>query len=80
MNDAGIMIEKCWIENYQYFANIKLHEYVIIPNHFHAIFEIVAVGADSISSRNCPKRADMESAPTITVDKIGGYGRNNSII
>lgn len=41
LNDAGRMIETVWLELPDRFPNIKLHEYVVMPNHFHAIIEIV---------------------------------------
>ena len=68
LNDAGNMIEKLWGETPNHFANIKLHEYIIMPNHIHEIIEITPVGSDSISARNTAdsisKRAEMDSAPT----------------
>ncbi len=41
LNDAGKMIESEWLNLKTRFPNIELHEYVIMPNHFHAILEIV---------------------------------------
>ncbi len=51
LNNAGKMINKIYNELEKIFPNIKLHEYIIMPNHFHCIIEIVVVGADSISAR-----------------------------
>ena len=71
LNIAGRMIEKIWLDIPTHHDNTNLHEYIVMPNHFHAIIEIV--GAESISARvsestfgkmNHGKRADMESAPT----------------
>ncbi len=39
-NDAGKMIENIWLQLYDRFNFIKLHNYIIMPNHFHAIIEI----------------------------------------
>jgi len=41
LNDAGRMVEKEWLELPKRFSNIHLYEYVVMPNHFHAIVEIV---------------------------------------
>ncbi len=41
LNDAGIMVENEWLKLPERFNNIQLHEYVVMPNHFHAILEIV---------------------------------------
>ena len=40
LNGAGEMIEKTWLELYERFDFIKLHSYVVMPNHFHGIIEI----------------------------------------
>lgn len=51
INDAGKMVENEWIDLPHRFTNIQLHEYVIMPNHFHAILEIV-VGATLVVAQN----------------------------
>ena len=38
--DAG-RFENEWLKLSERFENIALHEYVIMPNHFHAILETV---------------------------------------
>jgi len=68
LNIAGEMVNKIWLEIPKIFPNTKLHEYIIMPNHFHTIIEIV--GADSISAHNV-KGAEIDSAPTVLVG-VGG--------
>jgi len=46
LNDAGKMIETEWLKLTARFPNIELHEYVVMPNHFHGISQIV----DTLSS------------------------------
>lgn len=41
LNDAGQMVETQWLALPNRFPNIALHEYVVMPNHFHAVLEIV---------------------------------------
>jgi len=43
LNDPGIMIEHQWQELIYCFDNIKLHEFIVMPNHFHGIIEFVRV-------------------------------------
>ena len=43
LNDAGKMAEHQWQELISRFDNIKLHEFVVMPNHFHGIVELVGV-------------------------------------
>lgn len=69
LNDAGKMIENEWIKLPARFKNIKLHEYVIMPNHFHSIIEIVGASLVGAPGRNeqgiaSPERATTRVAPT----------------
>ena len=59
LNDAGRMVEKWYFELENKFPNVKCHEMVVMPNHFHCIVENVdtVVGADL---RVCPKNATVE--------------------
>ncbi len=41
LNDAGRMVEKWYFELENKYPNIKSREYVIMPNHFHCIIEIM---------------------------------------
>lgn len=44
LNGAGLMVEKIYKELSIYFKNINFEEYVIMPNHFHFIIEIIEGG------------------------------------
>ncbi len=39
------MIENEWLKLPEQLPNIKLHEFIIMPNHFHAILEIAGATA-----------------------------------
>ncbi len=53
LNDAGRMVETEWIKLHERFKSIHLHEYVVMPNHFHGILEIVVpVGATLVVGPN----------------------------
>jgi len=41
LNDAGKMVEKEWVDLKNRFPNIELHEFIVMPNHFHGIIQIV---------------------------------------
>lgn len=41
LNNAGKMVHAEWEKLPLRFPNIRLHEFVVMPNHFHAILEIV---------------------------------------
>jgi REP element-mobilizing transposase RayT len=42
LNDAGQMIQNKWTSLPDQFSNIRLDEYMVMPNHFHAILQIVS--------------------------------------
>lgn len=41
LNDAGRMVEREWLDLPRRFSFIKLQEFVVMPNHFHSIVEIL---------------------------------------
>ena len=49
-NDAGKMADNEWGKIPERFTNVQLHEYIVMPNHFHAIMEIV--GATLVVAQN----------------------------
>ncbi len=58
------MVETEWIKLPERFKNIHLHEYVVMPNHFHAILKIVEpVGAPLVV---VPNRMVIHSTPDNT--------------
>ena len=71
LNDAGKMVEKEWEKLPQRFNAIVLHEFVIMPNHFHAILEIVR--ATLVVAPN--ETATEESAPEETAQLPGATTR-----
>lgn len=63
-NDAGTMVENEWLKLPERFTNIHLHEYIVMPNHFHAILEIV--GATLVVAQNddnAPVRVPLVGTP-----------------
>lgn len=45
LNDAGRMIERWYFETQNKFPDIVCHEMIVMPNHFHCIWENVGPGA-----------------------------------
>ena len=43
LNDAGRMVEKWYRKTQEKFPDIICHEMIIMPNHFHCIWENVGV-------------------------------------
>ncbi len=40
LNDAGMMVENEWLKLADRFPNVRLHDFQVMPNHFHSILEI----------------------------------------
>ena len=53
INDFGRIVEDTWFDLVNHIDHIKLHEFIVMPNHIHGIVEI--------SNDN---RAGLEPAPT----------------
>lgn len=73
LNDVGKMADQCWQHLTCRFANIKLDEYIIMPNHIHGI--IMIVGAPLVGAQNklsIRKWAGIKPAPTLG-DIIGAF-------
>jgi REP element-mobilizing transposase RayT len=45
MNGYGRIVETEWLNLKIKYPNIELYEFVVMPNHFHGILQIAAVGA-----------------------------------
>ncbi len=91
LNDAGKMVQNEWLKLPNRFKNIELHEFIVMPNHFHAILEIVeaTVGATLVVAPN--KKDDslltgrpqghaptIDNAPTVDnapTDEKGSTGK-----
>jgi REP element-mobilizing transposase RayT len=59
LNDIGLMIGYWWNEIPNHFKNIKIDEYIIMPNHIHGILIINnMVGAD-----RCVRPIDNKNGP-----------------
>ncbi|MBI5484397.1 MAG: transposase [Deltaproteobacteria bacterium] len=51
LNGLGLAAEACWQAITNHFPNVQLDEFVIMPNHFHGIMDIIGpVGAKQGSS------------------------------
>ena len=50
LNDSGKMTDNEWCKIPERFRNVQLNEYIIMPNHFHGIVEIV--GATLVVARD----------------------------
>jgi REP element-mobilizing transposase RayT len=47
LNNAGKIVEECWKGISQHFNQVKLDEYIIMPNHIHGIIAICECNENS---------------------------------
>jgi putative transposase len=64
LNEAGKMVEMEWLALAVRFPAIRLHEYIVMPNHFHGILEIV--GSPIVGDPQNEKGQPQGIAPTPT--------------
>jgi len=54
LNDAGRMVEKWYNKTQEKFPDIICHDMIIMPNHFHCIWENVGLhGASAVGAHPC---------------------------
>jgi len=81
LNNAGKMVGNEWIKMSNHYPNVRLHPYVIMPNHFHAILEI-SVGATLVVAQNKitqNKIAQNKIAPNNKIARINEINHDNTI-
>ena len=75
LNDAGEMVKTQWLALPKRFKNIQLYEYVVMPNHFHAILEIIP---DADANAAADVRADPCVCPNNAVRAYPNVCPNNA--
>lgn len=61
LNEAGQMVESEWLKLPERFPNIQLDEFIVMPNHFHGIIQIV--GATLLVAQNDVTNTDDTTIP-----------------
>ena len=85
LNDAGRMVEKWYNKTHEKFPDIICHEMVIMPNHFHCIWENVGLhGASAVGAhpRVRPPKQNMEPSTStdIVIDDYDAHVGNDKRI
>jgi len=78
LNECGEIAKECWEEIPSHFPEVRLHTFVIMPNHIHGIIEITEnVGAKQFSPNKQTDGAKIVSpllSPSKTIGSIArGY-------
>lgn len=83
LNDAGIIVKKCWSDIPGHYPNVCLDDFVVMPNHAHGVINIVEndknkiagtkiVGDHNVRAKNIsplPKNNKFQS-PSKTIGSI----------
>ena len=77
LNDAGKMVDNERMKIPQRFINVQLHEYVVMPNHFHAIMEIVGA---TLVAQNAGTGNTATILPVPDNDNTGSVSPNDNIV
>lgn len=69
LNELGKITKECWLSIPRHFPNVKLHEYIIMPNHVHGIIEITeqTAGANQYSPDNEGEETNQHSPNNETI-------------
>jgi REP element-mobilizing transposase RayT len=52
LNNNGEIVRGCWLSITEHFPNVRLHDFVVMPNHIHGIIEITAHVDESAGVQN----------------------------
>ena len=78
LNDFGRIVQYTWFDLVNHVDNIKLHEFIVMPNHVHGIIEIVKCG--QIIKNNSPKSVGTGYKPALEYLQPGhNYGNGREM-
>jgi len=62
INDWGRIVQNTWFDLVNHIDNIKLHEFIVMPNHLHGIIEIIdnmRAGSDPAPTRKTKSLSEI---------------------
>ena len=68
LNNNGKIVEKCWFDLPQHYENLKLDQFVIMPNHVHGIMMIDIENVPAFRVETGLKPVSTETSTTKTTD------------
>jgi len=71
LNDAGQMIQTQWQTISERFAGVELGEFVVMPNHFHALLFIVQSEENSVGAALVAAQSGAGTRPAPTKTTLG---------
>ncbi|XGB39991.1 MAG: hypothetical protein LVT47_04040 [Cyanobacteria bacterium LVE1205-1] len=80
LNPIGKIAHDEWLKTESMRPNIRLHEFIVMPNHIHGIIEIIGTLPHSVRA-HCMRPLDIrppQSAPPITIPHLNNLGAGNN--
>ena len=69
LNVAGLMVEELWHDIPNDFKYVKLHEFIIMPNHIHGIIEIIKPYDTDIKPVGVPLVGTLANVDNIEIQR-----------
>jgi REP element-mobilizing transposase RayT len=69
LSSSGQVVENCWFEIPAHFPNVKLYEFIVMPNHIHGIIEIIAQSTAPISTKE-KLSVTLFRSPSMTIGSV----------
>ncbi len=79
LNEAGDALAKCWQEIPKHFPHAIPCEFVVMPDHFHGIIRMQAVGAKNLSPLSSKNLSPKPNRPIGTSRTLGSIVRGVKI-
>jgi putative transposase len=70
LNEAGLIVQNCWLAIPKHFPHVTIHEFVIMPDHIHGIIEIIYNPNIIVGAKNFSPRLSEFISPTKTIGSI----------
>jgi REP element-mobilizing transposase RayT len=69
LNEAGRMVEQCWLDIPSHFPHVELDAFVIMPNHVHLVFKLINKNKSITDLMKSIKRYSARKANEILITK-----------
>ncbi|MEI6684375.1 MAG: transposase [Bacteroidota bacterium] len=78
LNEYGMIVQQCWFDLPNHYTNLRLDEFVVMPNHIHGIMVIDNAGTGGDNTHTDRDNGQVETGfkPVSTVDSPHHVARN----
>jgi len=78
LNEIGKIVKQWWLKLEDRFTNVKLEDYVVMPNHIHGILMVTEEENDVGAIHELPLQSGMILRRQMLIPKVVGYFKMNS--